>query len=109
NITNADNISAGLGVLVVTGDADLTNFKWHGLVLIGGQLTLSGSQGQVWGSVISGLNVQLGQTVLPAAIGNGNVLAQYSACDVSKALLKFGGWRRIQNTWADNWPSYSVP
>lgn len=29
--------------------------------------------------------------------------------DIAKALLKFGGWRRVQNTWADNWPTYRVP
>ena len=109
DITNGDNVSAGKGVLIVTGNADLTNFKWHGVVLVGGAMTVSGSQGQVWGSAISGLNIQLGQTVPPSSIGNGNILAQYSSCDVSKALLRFGGWRRVQNSWADNWPSYTVP
>jgi hypothetical protein len=109
NITNADNVSAGLGTLVVTGNADLSNFIWHGVVLVGGTLTMSGSQGQIWGTAISGLNIQLGQTVVPSAVGNGNIVAQYNSCDIAKALLKLGGWHRVQNTWADNWPTYTVP
>ena len=109
NVVNGDNLSAGLGVLIVTGNADLSNFKWHGVVLIGGSLTMSGSNGQVWGTAYSGLNIQLGQSVAASAVGNGNILAQFSSCDVAKALLKFGGWHRVQNTWADNWPTYTVP
>jgi hypothetical protein len=109
NIGNGVNVNAGKGVLIVTGDADLSNFDWHGIVLVGGVLTVSGSQGQVWGSTISGLNIMLGQTVGKASVGNGNVKAQYNSCDVTKALSNFGGWRRVQNTWADNWPSYTVP
>ena len=106
---NGVNVSGGKGILLVTGDADLSNFDWHGIVLVGGALTLSGSKGQVWGTAISGLNIELGQTVLPSSVGNGNILAQYNSCDVSKALANFGGWRRIQNSWSDNWPSYTVP
>lgn len=109
NVGNGVNVSGGKGILLVTGDADLSNFDWHGIVLVGGALTLSGSKGQVWGTAISGLNIELGQTVLPSSVGNGNILAQYNSCDVSKALANFGGWRRIQNSWSDNWPSYTVP
>ncbi|HEY3934562.1 MAG TPA: hypothetical protein VGL65_08075 [Gemmatimonadales bacterium] len=109
NITNGDNVSNGEGVLIVTGDADLSNFIWHGIVMVGGAITLSGSKANVWGSLFTGLNEQLGQTVGTGTVGNGNVEVQYNSCDISEALLKFGGWRRVQNTWTDNWPSYPVP
>jgi hypothetical protein len=111
DVTNGDNVKGdgGMGVLIVTGNADLSNIIWHGIVLVGGAITLSGNQANVWGALFSGLNVMLGQTVPPGDVGNGKVLVQYNNCDVANALLKFGGWRRIQNTWADNWPSYSVP
>jgi hypothetical protein len=115
DVTNGDNIKSsapsgpGEGILIVTGDADLSNMIWHGIVLVGGKITLSGSSANVWGALFSGLNVMLGTNVPAGDVGNGKVLVQYNSCDVSNALLKFGGWRRIQNTWADNWPSYSVP
>jgi hypothetical protein len=109
NITNGDNVSNGEGVLIVTGDADLSNFIWHGIVLVGGQITLSGSKANVWGSLFTGLNEEVGTNVSTGTVGNGNVLVQYNSCDISEALLKFGGWRRVQNTWTDNWPSYAVP
>ncbi|HET6197150.1 MAG TPA: hypothetical protein VFE12_15415, partial [Acetobacteraceae bacterium] len=69
----------------------------------------SGSGAAVWGSLYGGLNVELGQTVPAADIGNGNILVQYNSCDVTNALNNFYGWRRVQNSWADNWPSYTVP
>lgn len=109
NVTNGDNINNGEGVLIVTGNADLSNIIWHGIVLIGGDVTLSGNKANVWGSLITGLNVQLGAAAGTTTVGNGKVLVQYNSCDISKALLKFGGWRRIQNSWADNWPSYTMP
>ncbi len=108
SITNGDNFT-GNGVLIVTGNADLTNITWHGIVMIGGEASLSGSATKVYGALYTGLNVLLGQTVPETVIGNGNMLVQYNSCDVSRALQNYGGWRRLQNTWADNWPSYTVP
>lgn len=111
DVTNGDNLkgTGGEGVLIVTGNADFSNLTWHGIVLVGGYVTNSGAGAAVWGSLFSGLNVELGMTVPATDIGNGNVLVQYNSCDISNALTNFGGWRRIQNSWADNWPSYTVP
>lgn len=108
NLNNGDNFD-GKGVLIVTGNADFSNITWRGVVLIGGEADLSGSATKVHGAVVSGLNIKLGQSVNSAAVGNGNFLVRYNACDIASALMKFGGWRRLQNTWADNWPSYTVP
>ena len=98
----------GKGVLIVTGDADLSNIVWHGIVLVGGSTTFAGGSVNVYGALISGLNVKLGMTVNESVM-NGNMSVQYNSCDIAKALLKFGGWRRYTNTWSDNWPSYTMP
>ena len=105
NVTNGDNFT-GKGVLIVTGNADLTNITWRGVVLIGGVAEVSGSATRVWGTMISGLNVKLGMTVGQASVGNGNFLVQYNSCDIASALNRLGGWQRIANTWTDNWPTY---
>jgi len=105
NLNNADNFN-GKGVLIVTGNADLSNISWRGVVLIGGAAEVSGSATRVWGTMVSGLNVKLGMTVPESSIGNGNFLVQYNSCDISSALNRLGGWQRIANTWTDNWPTY---
>jgi Tfp pilus assembly protein PilX len=105
NLTNGDNFT-GKGVLIVTGDADLTNITWRGLVLVGGVASVSGNATRVFGTLITGLNVKLGMTVNQAAVGNGNFLVQYNSCDIASALNRLGGWQRIANTWTDNWPTY---
>ena len=105
NLNNADNFN-GKGVLIVTGNADLSNISWRGVVLIGGVAEVSGSATRVWGTMVSGLNVKLGMTVPESSIGNGNFLVQYNSCDISSALNRLGGWQRIANTWTDNWPTY---
>ena len=53
----------GKGVLIVTGDADLTNITWRGLVLVGGVASVSGNATRVFGTLITGLNVKLGYSV----------------------------------------------
>ena len=100
--------SVGKGILIVTGNATFGP-DWHGLVLVGGTITMNGASGSITGAAYSGLNIQVGTAVPNAAVGNGNISVKYSACDVSKSLSKFGGWQRVQNSWVDNWPSYSVP
>ncbi len=97
----------GRGVLIVTGDADLSNIEWRGIALVGGATSFSGGSVNVFGALISGLNVQLGQTVTESTM-NGNLSVQYNSCDIAQAVLKFGGWRRYTNSWSDNWPTYAV-
>jgi hypothetical protein len=105
NLTSGDNFD-GQGVLIVTGNADLTNITWRGVVLVGGAASVSGSATRVFGTMISGLNVKLGMTVPESSVGNGSFLVQYNSCDIASALNRLGGWQRIANTWTDNWPTY---
>ena len=115
NMTNGDNIN-GQGILIVTGNADFSNVVWRGVVLVGGQADVSGSGTRVFGSMITGLNLKLSPLsnypFLPqtypaeSSIGNGNFQVQYNSCNVASALNRLGGWQRIANGWADNWPTY---
>ena len=114
NVTNGDNFT-GRGILIVTGNADFSNITWDGVVLIGGEIAVSGSATRVRGSLITGLNmkiVPLSQfPYLPqtypgrSAVGNGNFLVRYNSCSVASALNRYGGWLRLANTWTDNWPT----
>jgi len=113
NIVNGDNFS-GRGILIVSGNADVTNITWDGVVLVGGEITLSGAATRVKGSLITGLNVKIVPLstfpYLPqtypgrGGVGNGNFLVQYNSCHVASALNRYGGWLRMANTWTDGWP-----
>jgi hypothetical protein len=105
DLTNGDNFS-GQGILIVTGNADLSNITWRGIVLVGGAGALSGGQTRVFGSIITGLNVKLGMTVPETEVGNGNLVVRYDSCDIATALNRLGGWQRVPNAWTDNWPTY---
>ncbi len=107
NITNGYNLSLiqnGRGILIVTGNALFSNFYWKGIVLVGGQAQMSGTQSNIEGAIFGGLNLLLGQTIPNTTVANGLVHATYNSCHIESALENLGGWRRLQNTWSDNWP-----
>ena len=107
DITNGYNLSqiqGGQGILIVTGDALFSNFFWDGIVLVGGEAETSGTTAQIEGALVGGLNLLLGQTVGNTTIANGLVHVTYNSCAIEDALQNLGGWRRLQNTWSDNWP-----
>ncbi len=114
NVTGGDNFN-GKGVLIVTGDANVSNIQWEGVVLVGGQVSISGSNARVRGALLTGLNLKitplsdfpyLPQTYPTAgAVGNGNSSVRYNSCHIASALNRYDGWLRVANTWADNWPT----
>jgi hypothetical protein len=96
----------GRGILIVRNDLAIGgNDKWDGIVLVGGKVTADGSN-TVRGTVISGLNVKLGETVGESAIGNGTKTYVYHSCNVENAMQGFASLRLIPNTWSDNWPGW---
>jgi len=98
--------SGGKGTLIVTGNLTITGSKqWDGIILVGGTLTANGNN-TVYGAVVTGLNVKLGQAVGISDIGNGTKVYQYNSCDIANAQNQFAGLTRIPNGWADNWPSF---
>jgi len=96
----------GRGTLVVRNNLTLGgSVQWRGIILVGGTLTSNGNN-TVNGTVVTGLNVLLGQSVPASSLGNGSKTFQYNSCDVAAAANSFGGLAPLRNTSADNWPSY---
>ncbi|HKV70132.1 MAG TPA: pilus assembly PilX N-terminal domain-containing protein [Gemmatimonadales bacterium] len=97
---------AGQGTLIVTGDLTISGSRqWNGIVMAGGNLTSNGNN-TVEGTVISGLNVLLGQTVAQASIGNGTKTYQYNSCNIASAMSHTAHLVGYSNSWVDNWPTY---
>jgi hypothetical protein len=100
-------LNNGRGTLIVTGNLDTgsgSTFNWHGVVLVGGDLTGNGNN-FIQGAIISALNVKLGINV-PINTVNGTKLYQYNSCEVAKAMMALGTLIPLGNTWVDNWVEY---
>ncbi len=97
---------SGRGLLVVRHDLTLNgSFSWDGIILVGGVLTSNGNQ-TVQGSVVTGLNLKLGETVGTSDVGNGNKTFRYNSCYVKSALTSVGALTPMTNARLDNWPGY---
>jgi hypothetical protein len=98
----------GKGILIVTGDLTWngTPLKtWEGLILVGGNI-ISNGQANVYGAVMTALNVKLGIAVPDQSVGNGTKTFQYDSCALKRALGKIGSLQRVRNGWTDTWSSY---
>jgi hypothetical protein len=99
---------SGSGILIVTGDLTWngTPLKtWNGLILVGGNL-LSNGQANIFGAIMTALNVKLGITVPMQSVGNGTKTFQYDSCNLARALGHIGSLQRVRNAWTDSWSSY---
>jgi hypothetical protein len=99
---------SGKGVLIVTGNLTWngTPLKtWEGVILVGGALNHNGA-GNVYGAVVTNLNVKNGAAPLVTDIGNGTKSYQYDSCAISRALGHVGSIQRVRNAWTDTWSSY---
>ncbi len=102
----------GLGLLIVTGNLTLTGsvLNWRGVVLVGGGLTVNvaaGVFGYVRGITATGLNAQLGFSPTANQISGGSLLDfNYHQCEVENALNSLIGFVPLPNTWVDNWAMY---
>ncbi|HJR15797.1 MAG TPA: hypothetical protein VJ808_03005 [Gemmatimonadales bacterium] len=100
--------SGGKGILVVTGNLTWngTPLKtWEGLILVGGVLTANG-QGNIYGALVTGLNIKVGTPVGLGDLGNGTKDFRYDSCALARALGHIGSIQRLRNAWSDTWPSY---
>jgi hypothetical protein len=101
--------SSGKGILIVTGNLTINGatppLQWEGIVLVGGTLTSNGAM-NIYGAVVTGLNVKLGQNVPVQTIDNGTKIHQYDSCNIARALSHAGTLQRVRNGWTDTWPSY---
>jgi hypothetical protein len=99
---------SGKGILIVTGDLTWngTPLKtWEGIVLVGGNL-ISNGQANIFGAIMTALNIKLGTVVPPQSVGNGTKTFQYDSCNIARALGKIGSLQRVRNGWTDTWSSY---
>jgi hypothetical protein len=99
---------SGKGVLIVTGNMiwNGTPLKtWEGVILVGGSLTHNGA-GNVYGGVVTNLNVKTGAPPSTTDIGNGTKTYWYDSCAISRAMGKIGSIQRVRNGWTDTWSSY---
>jgi hypothetical protein len=101
--------SNGNGILIVTGNLTINGTvpprTWNGLILVGGSLTGNGNA-NIYGALITGLNVKLGIAVPPYDVGNGTKTYQYDSCALTRALGHVGSIQRVRNGWTDTWSSY---
>jgi hypothetical protein len=101
--------SSGKGILIVTGNLTINGAvpprTWEGLILVGGNVTANGAS-NIYGAIISGLNVKLGQAVPDNDLGNGTKWYQYDSCALTRALGHVGSIQRVRNGWTDTWSSY---
>lgn len=101
----------GRGLLIVFGDLRLSGSQagWDGIILVGGRLRSDGTN-EVQGATITGLNVKLGYSVADNDVNdlNGTKQYLYNSCNVKSAMAALGTLRVYQNTWANTFPTYGT-
>jgi hypothetical protein len=101
--------SSGKGILIVTGNLRINGamppLQWEGLVLVGGNVVSNGDA-NIYGALITALNIKLGVNVPQQSIANGTKVLQYDSCSLQRALGNVGSIQRVRNGWIDTWPSY---
>ena len=74
--------SRGQGILLIDGDIELVGgFEWTGLVIVRGEMKISGTGNKIYGAILTE-----GAEVLTAGAVGGNVEVHYSACAISYAV-----------------------
>lgn len=115
NYTDYSIPNSGRGMIIATGNVSINgNLTWHGVLLVGGNITSNGNNGGgtigtdsvMAGATVSGLNVKLGMTVPDPSTANGTKQYQYDSCEVAKATTTMGSLVTLRNTWVDNWVEY---
>jgi len=97
--------TSGHGMLIITGNLTISgSTTWSGVMLVGGDITSNGNNG-VQGATVSGLNVKLG-TYVPSSTANGTKQYNYNSCEVAKSNMSSGALVTLRNTWVDNWVEY---
>lgn len=93
----------GRGTLIVTGSLNMKNRDWDGIILVGDEITIN--KVSILGTVVAGLNVQLGGNP-PISSIKGNNTIRFSSCNIASASSGPGGLTLTRNAWADNWAGW---
>lgn len=95
--------ASGGGLLVATGDLDLEDgFRWDGLVVVAGALSLRGAP-SIRGGVLAGLGASAGSPPPDPAVDLGNGAAQiaYDRCAVRAAVLEVSVLGAVPGSWRE--------
>ena len=98
----------GRGMLIVDGDLTISGSnQWDGVILVGGQLTSNGNN-VTSGTVMAGLNRLIGYPagMVDDAALNGTKSYQYNSCSVQKATSSMARYTVMPNTWMDDIAGY---
>jgi Tfp pilus assembly protein PilX len=107
-ITNWPLPWKGRGLLVVDGDLTISGSnQWDGVILVGGKLTSNGNN-VTSGTVMAGMNRLLGAAAgsVDDASLNGTKSYQYNSCSVKRATTSMARYTMIPNTWMDDIAQY---
>ncbi len=89
----------GRGILIVRGDLMMNgNFRWDGIILVGGAIVSDGNQ-TVRGGAVTGLNLLLGETPNETDLGNGTKTFRYHSCNVYEALSALNSLSAQPGSW----------
>ncbi|MBI4543186.1 MAG: hypothetical protein HY705_09160 [Gemmatimonadetes bacterium] len=100
--------TSGRGLLVVTGDVTLASgMRWDGIIIAGGRITATSSSFRVYGMIISGLNLSLGQNVLFNQVrrGGGRDI-RWASCNAGPTVTALSALVPVRNGWVDTWTTY---
>jgi Tfp pilus assembly protein PilX len=111
-------VPGGRGLLIIDGNGVMSgNTQWEGIIMAGGTFTSNGTT-DIFGAVVSGLNMKLTPAQLTALlgpsatypgqsdVGNGTKDIEYDSCEVMKAASRFGYFKAMPNAWMDNFTTY---
>ncbi|MGD8726039.1 MAG: hypothetical protein PVH40_00270 [Gemmatimonadales bacterium] len=100
----------GNGLLMVTGDLTISGqyLNWQGVVLVGGKIDFEADTTYIRGAVVSGINYQTGPNPSLGSWGpdSTHIDIQYNSCHVRSALTSLTGFAPISSAWMDNWATY---
>jgi Tfp pilus assembly protein PilX len=98
----------GRGMLIIDGDLTISGSdQWDGVILVGGKLTSNGDN-VTSGTVMAGLNKLIGGTAGVVEEGdlNGTKSYMYNSCSVAKATSSMARYTMVPNTWMDDIAGY---
>ncbi|MFB3112463.1 MAG: hypothetical protein ACE10G_10555, partial [Gemmatimonadales bacterium] len=103
----------GEGLLIVTGDLVVTSsrddWRWRGVILVGGAAEIEADHVYIYGTIISGLNYLTGDSPTNDDSdfkGDHEFRLRFDSCNIRKSLRFMRGFVPLENTWIDNWATF---
>lgn len=97
------------GLLVASGDVALSDkTEWDGIIVAGGRLTTPSGTAKytILGTIITGLNVILGQTVSWNTVDRGANDIRFDWCFTRASMISLSYLVPVRGTFVDTWKTY---